>query len=170
MTIQKNIFLLPLLAIGCALAAVTGTAGPTGKPEFFEAVRTFSYNDCGYQIDVTVEGRLIFWREPGFKSVSSQFDHTLTNPETGETIVLKMTGPQTEWDVVREDGLIEHHFLTSGAWRLVVPGVETTIAAGKLHTAWVEDPATGEMVDFIVYEFHGPGPAFDPVICELLAP
>jgi hypothetical protein len=159
--------------VGAMGITATAAAGPGGGPAFHDH-GTFVDVDpdfCGTGESVDVVGRFNFkgWiAETGgdpTQEVKTTFNYavTLTNPETGASVVDSAAGSVTN-EIVEglEAGAHTHRFVENGlrAKLKLSNGRVLTHDAGSI-TYEVSFDAAGEFVGVEVISVHGPHPAFD---------
>src|SRR5215204_4068851 len=177
-------FLILTAAVVAASALLmlptTAGAGPGGKPAVHDR-GTFTDVDpdfCGTGVAIDVAGRFNFktWiGETGGdpeQELKTSFNYsvTLTNPETGASIIDSAAGSFTN-EIVEglESGVHTHLFVENGLRaKLKLPhgGVLTHDAGRIVYTVTFD--ANDELIAVDVLEVHGPHPAFDSdVWCDV---
>lgn len=155
------------LCAATALAVLPGSALAEGPLFRFHASYTMPVS--GVECGIWVEGKSaavqnVMWYEGQGIKASSSIKTTLTNPDTGKSVVISLAGhgngPAPVIDEEAGTATFQSHF--SGLWQKVQAsdGSVQMVSAGMLGFEQVVDLETGEISTTPTVE-HGPHPGAD---------
>jgi hypothetical protein len=188
---QKHLFenraRLTVVAIG-VLAALVVAAVPIGATVIdrghYSDTDSFSYDDCGFLVEVSVEFSGVYRIREGKKKNSSAFflmdnfsyKETHTNPETGEWLVIRGNGVFNETKAQRVEGTIfkfssvlaGQPFVVEDSSGDVVLRDRGVIRQTILFDTEGDDEPGGTEIELLEEVIKGPHPGFFADYCEVI--
>ena len=176
-----------LVAVTAAVTAMgAGTAGATvvDRGHYTSEPYSFSYDDCGFDVDVegTSSGHFRIRAGKGktdtafFALDNYSFTETQTNPETGEFVTITANAVFNEIRAKRVEGSIFEFWATeAGQFRLydsdgrLVARDRGSVRFHILFDTEGDDVPGGILIEEFPPEVHGPHPGFDD-FCGLITP
>jgi hypothetical protein len=167
-----------------ALSVVTGPASATiYSREHYSNDYEFSFDDCGFWIDVVGHNEGIFQIRTGkgneagafFAHDNYEFSEVGTRRDTGDFITLSGNGLFQETQATRVSGTIFEFTSINAGQPFTVRDSEGNIVVrdrGVIHETILfdtlgDDMPGGEFIEQVSFSFSGPHPGFDLDLCTL---
>ena len=161
--VRSLLLLAGLLGVG-SVETVRADPPVTEHLDFTFEDSIFS-DACGFPVYAHLQGTVVFRGTGEAGSNSSKLTVTYTNPATGRSVETRHSNRQT-FVLDPATGLLR--ITTTGSSRLVLPGGETIVSAGRSEEIILLDPDTWEVL-FYDITLHGRHESFTEKICELLS-
>jgi hypothetical protein len=183
---SRRAIIATLLGVSLALSLVAGPASATIiQRERYSNDYAFSFNDCGFWIDVTGhnEGLLQIRAGKGddesafFAHDNFEFSETWTRRDTGDFFTLGGNGLFQETQATHVSGTIFEFSSINAGQPFVVRDSDGNIAIRDrgvireviLFDTLGDDVPGGTFIDQVSFSVSGPHPGLDADLCALLA-
>lgn len=169
MSISRKIASVAGAILVSALVVAPGPAGAASEyPYHVRDAFTWSYTapECGIVVNAEITAHSnLFWNAEGGMRGTTNWETTMTNPATGNTVVITSTGhAEGPAPIIDEDAgtaTFDSHY--TGLWQKIQSpnGPVLMVSAGDLGFKQVFDLATGEMLSIERTVEAGPHPGAD---------
>ena len=178
-------YLVAVVSAGLMSTAVLMPQAATAKPvvmEHYSVTDAFSYSDCGFPVDVEVEGsglltiRTVKGSDQAFLGFDNyEFREVHTNAATGEWFVIRGNGLFRDTSATLIEGNIYEFTIKESGQPFVVEDSSGNVVMrdrGLLQFRAVFDTLGdgepgGDLLEFELVSIHGPHPGQDADFCEL---